>query len=838
MFYPGQLLFLLPLPFYWTFNAYLVGHVLLAAGGGYRLARHWQADAVGAGLAALSYAFGGCVLFQYCNVVYLVGAAWLPWAVWHADLLRTVGSLRAIVGLGTCLSLMVLGGDPQMAYHTVLLAALGFLLQRDLASSMTDTNRGRPRSCWWALILALFIGLGLSAVQVFPSWEFARQSDRAAFTLPRSAYELPSYFARRSQLQPEQPGNLAWYAGLIGTVDTPGAHHRSIYRFSVPPWRWIEFVWPNVSGRSFPIHRRWMAAWPAETEVWVPSMYAGLLPLLLGLLAFSLRQGPWPRRWMSWCLLLAMLASLGAYGPTWVVNEALAAVTPAADPAGQPDPEALRWSGGTGGLYWLLKIALPGYVQFRYPAKWLVVASLALSMLAAFGWQISLADGHRPARRWLTVVLGLSLLALCVVVGLRGLWPNLLAGTKADPWFGPFDAEGAWLDLLVAILHGTILAALLLALLSSIVTPARANRAWLVVVVTTIDLAGAQSWMLGTVPRQIFESSSQGAALIEQAQNHFTDSPLERIDRRGLWLNDAWLATSDDDRLSEVVRWQRDTLWPKYPLTDQLAMTIVSSTFMPLDFRMVLDTLQPQVDTERRESEFWNLLNVRYVLNPTSPDHEHSLLDDGLPSVGRIQFSEPRQEKPVPVRRRETTWPRAWIVHQFECLAPIDEADLQAVASRTMQVFGTVNPADDLRRRPVVETNDSVDIFPPGFGVDSSENESCKIVIHRPTLVTLEVRLDTPGLIVLADRYDAGWQARVQTNGQATSRPVPVWRTNRVQRGVWLPAGEHRLTYRYRPASFYWGLTLSSGTLALLGGGALVIRLRRTNRCSASPRRE
>ncbi len=33
---------------------------------------------VGAGLAALTYTFGAPVLFQYCNIIYLVGAAWLP----------------------------------------------------------------------------------------------------------------------------------------------------------------------------------------------------------------------------------------------------------------------------------------------------------------------------------------------------------------------------------------------------------------------------------------------------------------------------------------------------------------------------------------------------------------------------------------------------------------------------------------------------------------------------------------------------------------------------------------------------------------------------------------
>jgi hypothetical protein len=37
----------------------------------------------------MAYAFSGSVMFQYCNVVFLIGAAWLPLAVLAADRLLT-----------------------------------------------------------------------------------------------------------------------------------------------------------------------------------------------------------------------------------------------------------------------------------------------------------------------------------------------------------------------------------------------------------------------------------------------------------------------------------------------------------------------------------------------------------------------------------------------------------------------------------------------------------------------------------------------------------------------------------------------------------------------------
>ena len=67
----------------------------------------------------------------------------------------------------------------------------------------------------------------------------------------------------------------------------------------------------------------------------------------------------------------------------------------------------------------------------------------------------------------------------------------------------------------------------------------------------------------------------------------------------------------------------------------------------------------------------------------------------------------------------------------------------------------------------------------------------------------IAARLARPGLVVLADQFYPGWQAEVEGDG-GPPRPVPILQTNRVMRGLWLPAGSHRLTFRYRPWSFAW----------------------------------
>ena len=48
------------------------------------------------------------MLFQYCNVVFLVGAAWLPWALWATHRLLAERNVRWAPVLGACLAMMVL----------------------------------------------------------------------------------------------------------------------------------------------------------------------------------------------------------------------------------------------------------------------------------------------------------------------------------------------------------------------------------------------------------------------------------------------------------------------------------------------------------------------------------------------------------------------------------------------------------------------------------------------------------------------------------------------------------------------------------------------------------
>ena len=110
VFYPGKLIFLCRfLSFPTRYGLYLSIHVLLAAATSYYLAKILGCNRLGRTTAAISYAFGGSVLFQVNNVIYLVGAAWLPVAlccVWM--MFQSTKWKWPLLGAAVC-ALMLLG---------------------------------------------------------------------------------------------------------------------------------------------------------------------------------------------------------------------------------------------------------------------------------------------------------------------------------------------------------------------------------------------------------------------------------------------------------------------------------------------------------------------------------------------------------------------------------------------------------------------------------------------------------------------------------------------------------------------------------------------------------
>ena len=209
-----------------------------------------------------------------------------------------------------------------------------------------------------------------------------------------------------------------------------------------------------------------------------------------------------------------------------------------------------------------------------------------------------------------------------------------------------------------------------------------------------------------------------------------------------------------------------------------------------------------------------DLLGIRWLL--VAP---HSAVDATL----RSKFSHPGTLDPAFVLRfaapdgrlvyeNPAAFPRAFVVHDW-AVHPTRRAALDAIDAAT---------SDDLRSTAhLIDREAGVAGLGTPPGGPSTSPGTATITLDTPDRIEIRAHAETAGLLVLADTYAPGWVAEVD------GRPVEIVPVDIALRGVALPAGEHLVTFRYRPLETLAGFVIAAVT-ALLGIAWLLLpRLRR-----------
>jgi hypothetical protein len=113
-----------------------------------------------------------------------------------------------------------------------------------------------------------------------------------------------------------------------------------------------------------------------------------------------------------------------------------------------------------------------------------------------------------------------------------------------------------------------------------------------------------------------------------------------------------------------------------------------------------------------------------------------------------------------------------------------------------------------LLARPDFDPRDTAYVESPAF--THAGAGKVQIVDEVPTQITIQAEMETPGLVILADRWDADWHAYVN------DAEVSLVRADYVLRGVLAPAGRSKIVFRYQPHSFYVSLIAAGVALAVL----------------------
>ena len=614
------------MPYPWAARIYIVLHVALACAGMAALARSLGISGIGATLAGLSYGFGVPVVFQYCNVIFLVGAAWAPLGLRAVNGWLRRGRLASVFELAAVLAMETLGGDPETAYVTGLCAA-GY------AVILARTPRPAAATARWswirvglvgAVALAAWTAAVLVAAHILPGYRPRPAPGRPPIILPWVKYVpmaaaaiwavvgaviLRRWRRGRSTLGPRLAGLAAAAAvaaalaaaQLVPVLEFAGQTGRAadqalddIYAFSLDPGRLIEFVWPNVYGDEFSGNTNWRLARPISTahpKTWVPSLYIGGLTVILGLGALAARdRAPW-RRWMAGILAVSLLGSMGDHaGPLLWARQAQV-LKPWIGTRDMKETASLRDDGnlrdGDGSVYWMMATAFPGFHTFRYPSKLLTFTALSLAALAGAGWDAA-RRGTAPGR-FATALAGISLVALAALSATRGPIVETFRSWAAGPHgtFGPLEPERAYRGILAAVAQGGIGAAVAWGLIR--LAPRRARLAGcLAVSAMAVNLAVANARYISTCPQSVFDETPEVVRLIREAEHSDPSPGPFRVHRMPSWAPLGWYGGRSDDRVREFAIWQRRTLQPKHGINEGIQFTLTLGTAELYDYSWFL----------------------------------------------------------------------------------------------------------------------------------------------------------------------------------------------------------------------------------------------------------
>ncbi len=155
--------------------------------------------------------------------------------------------------------------------------------------------------------------------------------------------------------------------------------------------------------------------------------------------------------------------------------------------------------------------------------------------------------------------------------------------------------------------------------------------------------------------------------------------------------------------------------------------------------------------------------------------------------------------------------PRAWLV--TEAQAVDGEEALRRIRGESEQEF-------DPRRTVLLEVRpDELPILPGG---ELPPQSTTRMLSYEPNHLLIETDAPTATVLVLSEIIYPGWQATVD------GHQVRINVADFLLRSVVLPAGKHRIEFRYTASAARNGAIISSFTLLLLGG--LFVYERRTRR--------
>ena len=206
IFYPATFLYVM-LPLSWAFNLDTLIHLFIASLGMFYLVRLLTGSHKAGMASAIVFSLNGYFIERVFagHIPQIHTSALIPWVFFFIEKTLLTKSKDRFVVPGLVLGMLVLGGDPQNSYYTILFSCIYIFLRL-----MGDLKPFQPavliKTCGYCLLFPV-IAFCVSAVQIIPSIEMKALSDRA-----QNTYEFSTFMSF-------SPGQF--YSFLIPKASSP-----------------------------------------------------------------------------------------------------------------------------------------------------------------------------------------------------------------------------------------------------------------------------------------------------------------------------------------------------------------------------------------------------------------------------------------------------------------------------------------------------------------------------------------------------------------------------------------------------------------------------------------
>ncbi len=736
-FYPVQYPFFVLLPFFAAFNYYILWHYVLAGAGMYALVRALGRSRLAALLSGVVFMLNGFMVAHFQHVNIIIAASYLPWLLLCVEWVWQRRTLLPALGGAFILGLQLLGGHVQIVVYGLMMAAAYTLFRmivpvQDYSGVQAPAGNSR-----------------MSAEPAQTSSPASRPRLRswlASVWLPVAlvaAMVIVGMLLASAQIVPEFE--------LVSFTQRGGRlNYEFATSFSLPPERLLTYFVPYLFGGP-----KWGQVWGRGSFLELTG-YVGITGLTLaaiGAIAFRRERRTW---FFVGLAVASLLLALGGFTP----------------------------------LYRLVFL-VPFLNTMRAPARFMILADLALAVLASYGLDALRFDWTRlRARRTVLAVGALIALAFAAVVG-----AYLVLSRIPNPSSGVAGALSA-LRVRSPVLFIPFGSALLtLGWLAGRAKPwifsrARQNSNALsstlpdkpLFALLGVVLVSAELFVLGS--RLYYNEVARPEAydLLPVYARYFgepTDAFRVYHPLKGE-TNLYDLLDVPDYRTYETIFAER------FDGGEGLLLQVPSLTGYGVESQRFLD-LETWIDQaigtdrSRQAARGLGLMSAKYLATRRDAGAGFRLRVDG---------------DHADLYENRAVLPRAFLARRVRVIRDPSKI-LPALLEGDL----------DLAQEAVVEQPIALE---PNDGGDPGAVSFQELT---PEHIQIEVNASYPALLVLNDNYYPGWNAYLD------GTPTPIYRTNYLVRGVLVPAGSHRVEFRYEPTSVRLGLALSGLAVLALGGG-------------------